>query len=176
MIKQIVMHEIIIALIVLAAESLVLIQIHRPDLRKVKIALFVPRNKLLVKADRRGACCQSQHAVRLHNHLCGNDIRRFPAHICIIFSLVYSHCLPLLPPPCGIYLRRISPCRVSGHPLLPDYSIPQILLRVPSTIDGATLSSSIPIRTKRSVSSGSAPSSPQIPTHLPALCAPSIVI
>ena len=44
------------------------------------------------------------------------------------------------------------------------------------TIDGATLSSSMPISTKRSVRVVSAPSSPQMPAHLPALCAPSMVI
>ena len=50
-------------------------------------------------------------------------------------------------------------------------SIERIADRSGSTADGETESSSIPIDRKVSISSASAPSSPQMPIQIPALCA-----
>ena len=148
MVKQILMHEVIIALIILAADSLIFIQVHCSYSGKIQITIPVPFDQLLVKTNRSGSCCQSKHTIRFHNDLCRNDACCPSTHFLIIFCPVYSHFI---------------------------YSISHILLRTGSTIDGATLSSSIPICTNRSVSAVSAPSSPQMPTHLPCLWAPSIV-
>ena len=51
-----------------------------------------------------------------------------------------------------------------------------IIFLIGSTLPGETESSSTPILINSSVSVVSAPSSPQIPAHIPALCAFSTVI
>ena len=70
--------------------------------------------------------------------------------------------------------RRYFPQRTSCP--LPLFYNSRIRFRSFRITDGATESSSTPIFMNASVSSGSAPSSPQIPARFPALCALSTVI
>lgn len=70
------------------------------------------------------------------------------------------------------------PAHSAGHPMQADsllrssaMHIPRTALRRGSTIFGVTESSSIPMAKNRPVSSRSAASSPQMPTHFPYLWA-----
>ena len=69
LIKQILMHEIIIALIVRTRKSLVLIQVHRIHLRKIQISRLILLDKILICSDRRRTCCKPQHAIWFQDDL-----------------------------------------------------------------------------------------------------------
>ena len=91
MVKQILVHKIIITLIVFPAQPLIFIQVHRHNLRKVQISLAEPFHQLFIQADGSGSRSQSENTVWFHNNLCRYDICSLSAHICIIFRFVYSH-------------------------------------------------------------------------------------
>ena len=56
-VKQMLMHEIIVTLIIVACQPFILVQIHRLYFREF--------NKLIISSDRCRTCCQSQNTVRL---------------------------------------------------------------------------------------------------------------
>ena len=85
MVEQIGVHEITVALIILRGESFVLVQIYAGYTCEVEIAFVVPLDELFVGADRRRTCCKTKYCVWFHNHLCGDDVCCFSAHIMIIF-------------------------------------------------------------------------------------------
>ena len=90
-VEQVGVHEVAVALLVVACQALVLVQVNRADLAEIQVALLVPLDQLLVGADRRRARGKPQHTVRLHNDLCGNDVGRLAAEILVISCDVNSH-------------------------------------------------------------------------------------
>ena len=99
MVKQICVHKITIALIVISGKSFVFIKIYGCDLRKVQISFFVPLDQLLVHSHRCGACSKSENGIWLHDDLCRHDIRCFSAYVIVIFSCINDH--NLFPSPYG---------------------------------------------------------------------------
>ena len=91
MLKQIVVHKVVVALVIVPGKSLVLVQIYGFYLGEIQIAFVAPLDQLFVGTDGRRAGCQSQHAVRFHDHLCRNDIGCLSAHGVIVFYLVHPH-------------------------------------------------------------------------------------
>ena len=77
--------------------------------------------------------------------------------------------------PC-IYFTSYSCNSFCNYNNYPSTFISRTILRSFNTIDGATDSSSSPMRTNSSVRVVSAPSSPQMPAHFPHLCALSTTI
>ena len=69
LVKQVLMHEVIIALVIGTGKSLVLVQIHRLHIGKVQIPLLIQRNQPLISSDRCRSRRQSQYAIRLQDHL-----------------------------------------------------------------------------------------------------------
>ena len=63
--KQIVMHEVVIALLVLLGQALVLIQVYTSYVGEIVVAIFIASYQIFVCADRCGTGCQTQYAVRL---------------------------------------------------------------------------------------------------------------
>ena len=96
MVKQICVHKITIALIVISGKSFVFIKIYGCDLRKVQISFFVPLDQLLVHSHRCGACSKSKNSIWLHDDLCRHDVCRFSAYVIVIFSCINNHNLFLL--------------------------------------------------------------------------------
>ena len=91
MVKKVVVHEIMIALVVFRLHAIVFIQIDCSHIRKIQIALFVPLDQLLICADRRRAGGKAEHGIRLEDDLRGNDICRLAAHILVILCTNDSH-------------------------------------------------------------------------------------
>ena len=91
MVKKVVMHEIMIALVVFRLHAVVFIQIDRSHIRKIQIALFVPLDQLLICADRRRTGGKTEHGIRLEDDLRRNDICRLAAHVLIILCTNNSH-------------------------------------------------------------------------------------
>ena len=85
MIEQVCVHEVTIALIILRGESFVLVQVYAGDVCEIEVAFVVPLNQLFVSADRGRSGCKAEHCVRFHDHLRGDDVCCFSAHIIIIF-------------------------------------------------------------------------------------------
>ena len=83
--EQVLIHEIPVALGMLFGQAAVLVQIDGGDLREIEVALVVPLHQLGVGAHRGAAGRQTQHTVRFHDDLCGDDVGRFAGHILIIF-------------------------------------------------------------------------------------------
>ena len=86
MVKQIVVHEVVIALVVLPGQAQVFIQVHRAHTGKIHIALVVPVHQLHIRAHRAGTGGQAQHAVRLQDDLGRNQVGGLAAHIRIVFG------------------------------------------------------------------------------------------
>ena len=91
MVKEIMIHKIAVALVIVAGKSLVLIQIHTCHPGKIQIPFFVPFYQLCIHAHRRGTGSQSKNCIRFHDNLCRHDIGCFSAYILIIFSCVNNH-------------------------------------------------------------------------------------
>ena len=89
--EQVLIHEIVVALIIVSGQPLVLIQVHGRHLREIQISLIIPLDQLLVCTDRSRSGRQSKHTVWLHNHLCRNDICCFSAQIVVIFCFYDFH-------------------------------------------------------------------------------------
>ena len=90
-VKQIMIHEIKIALIIFSRQSLVLVQIDRCYITKIQITLLIPFNELFVGSDRCGTGSQTQHTVWFHNDLCGNNVCCLTAHVVVIFCFNNFH-------------------------------------------------------------------------------------
>ena len=91
MVKQVGLHEIAVALLMMGGQAQILIQIHGANLCKAQIALLKPLHQLLVSAHGGSPGGQSQHTVRLINDLGGDDIGRPAAHGLIGFCLIDAH-------------------------------------------------------------------------------------
>ena len=91
MIKELMIHEIPVALIICPVQPSVFVQIDCPDRRKIKIAALIRFDQLLIGTDRCGTGREPQNAVRLlNNH--GADDGGCPAAYCfIVFFSVDSH-------------------------------------------------------------------------------------
>ena len=63
-VEQIVVHKVTVALVVVAVQSCILVQVDSFYMAKVHSALVVHLNQLFIHSDRSGAGCQTQHAVR----------------------------------------------------------------------------------------------------------------
>ncbi len=68
-IKEILAHEVVIALRVVMRQPAVLVEVIRTYLRKINVTLAIPLNELLIGAYRRGSCRQAQNRVWFENHL-----------------------------------------------------------------------------------------------------------
>ena len=93
-IKKVVVHEVAVALVVGDGKAPVLVQVHRGDLGEVHLALLVPLDQVLVRADGAGTGGQAQHTVGLEDHLGGQDIGRLPAHGGVVRRFVNTHTDP----------------------------------------------------------------------------------
>ena len=71
-------HKIPVALIIVAGETFIFIQVHRRNLREIKDPCFIAVYQLSVSSLRSGAGGQAQHAVRLYKDL-GSDLIGCPA-------------------------------------------------------------------------------------------------
>ena len=98
MIKEIVMHEVPVALVMLVGQTEIFIHVEGHDILKADLACLVHADKLLVNADGRGACGQTKDERTIQNQsglmiidlVC--DIFRSPfAHIIVVFLNYNSH-------------------------------------------------------------------------------------
>ena len=91
MVKQIFLHEIAVALVVVSGKSLILIQVHGVYFLKAEIPSLVPCCKLFVCSNGCRTGCQAQNAVRTTDHLSRNNVRCTTAHGVVVLFTVYSH-------------------------------------------------------------------------------------
>ena len=84
MVEQVAVHKAPVAFRVLLGQAAVLVQIDGGDLRKIQISLVVALHQLLVCAHGGAAGSQTQHAVGLHDDLCGNDVCCLAGHIGVV--------------------------------------------------------------------------------------------
>ena len=84
MVEQILVHEAPVAFRVLLGQPAVLVEVDSGDFGEVDVALVVPLHQLCIRAHRGAAGRQTQHAVRLHNDLRGDDVGSLAGHILII--------------------------------------------------------------------------------------------
>ena len=68
-VKQVLVHEIIVALVIVLGQAFVLVKVYGSNLGEIQIPLFVPFHQLVINPNRRGTSGQSQGAVWLHNNL-----------------------------------------------------------------------------------------------------------
>ena len=83
-VEQVLVHEITVALGVIAVETTILVQVIAAHLGEVNVALLVPLDKLLVGANGSRAGGQAKNAIRLENNLRRDDIGNLAAHILIV--------------------------------------------------------------------------------------------
>ena len=83
-IEQVLVHEITVALGVITVEAAILVQVIAAHLGEVNVALLVPLDKLLVRANGSRAGGQAKNAIRLENNLRRDDIGNLAAHILIV--------------------------------------------------------------------------------------------
>ena len=83
-IEEVITHEIVIALRVVVAQAAILIQVIGTNLGKVDVALLVPINELVIRANGRAARGKAQHRIRLQDDLSGDDVGRLAAHVIIV--------------------------------------------------------------------------------------------
>ena len=83
-VEQVAVHEAPVAFRVVLGQAAVLVQVHGGDLREINVALVVPLHQLLVGPHRGTAGGQTQHAIGLHDDLCGNNVCRLAGHVCVI--------------------------------------------------------------------------------------------
>ncbi len=92
-VKKVLLHKKAIALLVFFGQTYIFVQIDGNRLAEVNIALVVPINQLAVNANGRGACCQAQYAVGLHNYLGGNNVCRLAAELIVGVNFNKFHVL-----------------------------------------------------------------------------------
>ena len=83
-VEQVLVHEITVALGVIAVETTILVQVIAAHLGEVNVALLVPLDKLLVGTNGSRAGGQAKNAIRLENYLRRDDIGNLAAHILIV--------------------------------------------------------------------------------------------
>ena len=96
MVKQIVVHEIAVALIMGSRKAAILIQISGFYPGKIKQAIFIPPDQFSVSPDRGGPGRQSQHTIRFQNNNGRNDGGCLLTQFFVIFFLIdfYHTVLP----------------------------------------------------------------------------------
>ena len=90
-VEQVVVHEVSIALIMLGAQTHILVQIHGAHLGEVQIAIRTAADQFLVSAHGRAAGSQAQNTVRLQHHLSRQQVSHLAAGIIIVFRTDKSH-------------------------------------------------------------------------------------
>ena len=91
MVKEVVTHEIGVALVVVGGETGVLVQVHGADGGEIQLAGMVPLDELLIGTHRGRTGGQTQHAVGLEGDLGSDDAGGGGAHGVVIFGLDDSH-------------------------------------------------------------------------------------
>ena len=71
--KEIVIHEVVVALVIIPGKPSVFIQVHALYTGEIQITFVVPFDQLLVSADWGGSGCQAKDTVRLHQYLGSDD-------------------------------------------------------------------------------------------------------
>ena len=64
-VKEVVVHEIAVAVRVRIVQTAVFVEVYGAHFGKVQYAVLITLYKIFVGANRRRACCKTQHAVRL---------------------------------------------------------------------------------------------------------------
>ena len=90
-VEEVVLHEVAVALVVIARQALVLVQVHGTDVGKGQVALVVPLDQLLIGADGGGTGGQTQHAIGLDDDLRRDEIRGLTAHSRVVSAGNKSH-------------------------------------------------------------------------------------
>ena len=79
MVKQVMVHKVTVALVVVRTEPLVFIQVDACNVREIKISVFIRLDQVLIRTDGRRSCRKAKHAVRLQYNLGRDDIGGFTA-------------------------------------------------------------------------------------------------
>ena len=85
-VKEIVLHEETVALLVGGSQTVILVQVDRGHMREIHLFVFVEADNILVRANWGGAGCKPEHTERFKLHLRRDDARGFAAHIRIIYT------------------------------------------------------------------------------------------
>ena len=85
MVEQVLVHEAPIAFGVLFGQSAVLVEVDGGHFGEVEVALVIPLHQLCVSAHRGASGRQTQHTVRFHDDLRGDDVCRLAGHILVVF-------------------------------------------------------------------------------------------
>ena len=104
MIEEIIVHEIPVALVMLARETYIFVHVECDDICKTHFAGLIHADKLLINADRRrsGRKTENERSVFLVVIDLLSDIVRCPlAHLIVIFLNNYSHLIPPYDPSRG---------------------------------------------------------------------------
>ena len=91
MVKEVVLHEVAVALVVGGGQTRILVQVHGTDLAEIQVAGLIARDQLLVHPDGGGPGGETQHAVGLQNNMGSQQAGSLPAHGLIIFGDVDLH-------------------------------------------------------------------------------------
>lgn len=86
MVEQMLLHEVMIALLVIVRKAAIFVKIKRGDAGEIEVFLFVALNELGIQALGRRTRGKAEHATGLFGNQFRNDIRSRFAHILIIFS------------------------------------------------------------------------------------------
>ena len=90
-IEEVHVHEVAIALLVIAGQAAILVEVVGLDLGEVEIAGLVGGNEVLIGPDGRGARGKAEHAVGLEGNLRRDDGSGLAAHVLVILSANDSH-------------------------------------------------------------------------------------
>ena len=91
MIKQIALHEVAVALIVVGGQPFVLVQVDGADVLEAEDAGLAPVSQALVSADRGGAGGQAQHAGRIVGDLRCHNLGGAAAYGLVVFLTKNLH-------------------------------------------------------------------------------------
>ena len=80
-VEEVGLHEVTVALRIVFGQSRVLIKVDGGYLGEIEITLVVPIGELTVDTEGRGAGCQTDNALRLHDDLCGDNVCRLAAEL-----------------------------------------------------------------------------------------------
>ena len=89
--EEVHVHEVAIALLVVAGQAAVLVEVVGLDLGEVELAGLIGGNEVLVGADGRGARGKAEHAVGLEGDLGRDDGGGLAAHVLVILGANDSH-------------------------------------------------------------------------------------
>ena len=81
--KEVLVHEVVVALRIVRCHADVLVEVERRDLREIQPQTAVQRDEPPIHRQRRTSRRQPQHTVRLQIELPRHHIRRLPAHLAV---------------------------------------------------------------------------------------------